>query len=223
MQSTHGPGGGPDDDDLRAAGPTEVLALVEHQRHQALRQLEVDSSLLYLCWGVATLVGHTALYLGSSQGREPTIAPAVSAVVFAGLLVAAAVVTAAHIYRRVHGVRGPSSTQGTMFSLSWVLGFAAMSGIGSGLLRAGMSDELGDLFFFAVSGLIVGLLYLAGGALWLDHSMYALGAWVIAVFTAATLVGLPLGYLLAAGLAGGGFVCTGLWLRTRQERSGAAT
>jgi len=223
MQSSHhGPPQWPDAGDLGPAGPAEVLAVVENQRHHALRQLDVDSSLLYLCWGTAMLLGYAALYLGSSHGREPTIDPTVSGFVFSGLLVAAAVATGVHIYRRVRGLRGPGSTQGSMYSLSWVLGFAAMSVMGSGLIRAGMSDELADLFFFAVSGLIVGLLHLAGGAVWLERSMYALGAWVIAVFSAATLVGLPLAYVLAAALAGGAFLGTGIWLRLRQ-RDGAAT
>ena len=221
-------GGTPDgsaagrDDNLTPTGPAEALALVEEQRARAVRQLDVDAGPLYLWWGAATLLGYTALYLGSSEGQEPTISPTVSGVIFAGLLVVAAAVTTAYIYSRVHGIRGPSATQGAMYSLSWVLGLAAMSGIGSGLLSAGMSDELADLYFFATAGLIVGLLYLAGGALWLDRLMYALGAWLIAVFTAATLVGLPFGYLLAAGLGGGAFLLAGLWLRTRQ-RSGWAS
>ena len=208
---------GRDDESLTPTGPAEALAVVAEQRARAVRQLDVDSGPLYLWWGTATLLGYAALYLGASKGQEPTISPTVSGATFAGLLVAAAAVTAAHIYSRVRGIRGPSATQGAMYSLSWVLGFAATSGIGSGLLRAGMSDELADLYFFAAAGLIVGLLYLAGGSLWLDRSMYALGAWLIAVFTAATLVGLPLGYLMAGGLGGGAFLFAGLWLRTRQR------
>lgn len=214
-------GSGHDDGHLGSADPAEVLALVEGQRAEAQQQLDVDSSLLYLCWGAAWLPGYLLLYLGSSEGKEPSIPLAVAGAAFAGLMVAAGVATAAHIYGRVHGIRGPSSTQGTMYGLSWLAAFATMTGLGAGLSRAGMSDEVGDLYFFGAPGIIVGLLYLAGGSLWLDRIMYAFGAWLIAVFTAATLVGTPAGYLLAAGLGGGGFVLTGLWVR--QRRGATAT
>jgi len=187
-----------------------------------MRQLDVDSALLYLCWGAAWLPGYSLLYLGSSEGKDASIPLAVAGWAFAGLMVAALVVTAAHVYSRVHGLRGPSSTQGTMYGLSWFLAFAAMTGLGAGLARAGMSDEVGDLYFFGAPGIVVGLLYLAGGALWLDRTMYALGAWLLAVFTAATLLGTPAAYLVAAGLGGGGFVVAGLWARTRQRGSAAA-
>ena len=44
---------------------------------------------------------------------------------------------------------------------------------------------------------------MAGGALWQQRSMYAIGTWMIATAGAASLVAMPAGYLVMA-LAGGG-------------------
>ena len=207
-----------DADDLGAAEPTQVMALLEQQRSGAVRELSVDSSLLYLFWGTAWALGYTALFLASFPGDEAVLPLSFAGWVFAALLIAAGAATALHIRRRVRGIRGPSSEQGTMYGLAWFLGFAGMAAIGEGLSRAGMSDSAQDLYYFAAPGLIVALLYLGGGTLWQDRVMYGLGAWFIVVFGAATVLGAPENHLLAALLGGGAFLVAGLWERRRSPR-----
>ena len=76
------------------------------------------------------------------------------------------------------------------------------------------------MYYFAAPGLIVALLYLSGGALWQDRLMYGLGAWFVAVFGAATVLGPPEHLLLAAVLGGGAFLGAGLWERRRRPGVG---
>jgi len=200
----------------RAGDPQDMLATLQSQSLEARRQLDVDSRLLYLVWGAAWVVGFLALYLSTPYGRTPTISAAVGGLSFAALMLLAGAVTAVHTSRRVRGIRGASSTQGTMYGLAWGFGFSAMFVIGIGLSRAGATDELMATYFAAAPGLVVGLMYLFGGTLWQDRLMYLLGVWIVAVFSAASVVGPPHSYLIMAGLAGGGFVAAGLLVQRAQ-------
>ncbi|MGH3740181.1 MAG: hypothetical protein ACRDT1_02470 [Micromonosporaceae bacterium] len=196
------------EDDLDGADPRDVLALLESERAQAAASMIVDGRFLYLTWGVAWVLGFLGLYL--SDGRTPTVPPVLAGIGFAALLMAAGTVTAIHTSRRVRGIRGRSSTQGSMYGFSWVLGFAAMTIMGIGLLRAGMDEHLASLYFSSISGLVVGLLYLGAGAMWQDRIMYATGAWMLVVFAGAALAGPPVHHLLMAIFGGGGFIIAGI-------------
>ncbi|MEK8227052.1 hypothetical protein NKG05_14705 [Oerskovia sp. M15] len=57
----------------------------------------------------------------------------------------------------------------------------------------------------SISCLIVGLMYLAGGAMWQATRLYVLGVWILLVAGAATLAGLP-GPTSSWPPRGGGFL-----------------
>ncbi|MFG2779490.1 hypothetical protein ACGFY7_16775 [Streptomyces prunicolor] len=68
------------------------------------------------------------------------------------------------------------------------------------------------------SGLVVGLLYLAGGAVYRDRLQYLLGTWLALTSSAALFVhGAPLYWVLA--LAGGGSYLVAAALEPRRHTS----
>ena len=68
--------------------------------------------------------------------------------------------------------------------------------------------------FVAIALLVVGLLYLAGGALWNHVPQYVVGVWVLISAVVSVLVGYPANFLVLA-LLGGGFIVLGLWMHLR--------
>jgi hypothetical protein len=72
----------------------------------------------------------------------------------------------------------------------------------------------------AGSGLVVGILYLVGGALWQDRVQYGLGAWILAASAAGALAGSPAVYLVMSLAGGGGFLLAAAWFAVRARSEG---
>ncbi len=202
--------------------PAASRAIIEAQRTAVREHTEPDGRLLFGGWGAAWLIGYLALYLTArgSADHEPT---GWAFSVFAGLLLGAVVVTVVHVVRRTAGVAGPSQTSGTMYGLSWTVGFVAIYLVMSGLERAGASPEVLSLAWNALPCLLTGVLYLCGGALWQSWAVYALGVWMVLVGGVATIVGLPTTYLVMALAGGGGLLTAALLahLSRRRHRAGS--
>lgn len=196
--------------------PADGLAIIDAQRAVVRQKAEVDDRLILLTWGVAWLVGYLALYLTAKESGSPAVW---AFAVFAGLLAAAVVATIVHTVRRTAGLAGPGSTSGAMFGLSWSIGFTGLALIMVGLMRAGISDVVASLLWNALPCLLVGVLYLAGGALWRSGILYGLGAWIVLVGGGATIAGLPAMYLVMA-VAGGGGLLVGAALAHLRRNSG---
>ncbi|GAA2016731.1 hypothetical protein WDZ16_00060 [Pseudokineococcus marinus] len=209
------------DQDDAGLDPREALALLDAERTRTQQRLVPDLRLLYGTWGVAWLVGFLVLW-GSTTGRGPlALPPAAGGVVFAGLLVAAVVVTGVHIARRTAGVRGASSTQGAMYGWAWLLGFGCMASVMASAAGAGASPDVLGVLGPAVSGLVVGLLYLGGGAMWQDRAQYSLGVWILLSSAVGALAGHPSNHLVMGLLGGGGFLVAALVVAARGPRAGA--
>ena len=218
---TAGPTQGPDDD--LPLDPAESLRLIAAQREKA-KDVEPDGRVLYGVWGAAWVLGYTTLWVsslrtadaaatatGTTGGSSAVGQPEPWAfIAFAVLLGAAVAITIVHVLTRVRGVRGASARSGALYGWAWPLSFAAMSMVLGGLARAGASPEVMALASNSLSCVIVGLLYLAGGALWQEVRLYVLGVWILLVAGAATLVGLPGLYLVMAVAGGGGFLLLAL-------------
>ena len=65
---------------------------------------------------------------------------------------------------------------------------------------------------------MVGLLYLAGGAVWRDRLMYGMGIWIIVVGMAAPFFGSPGNALIMAIAGGGGFLVYATFLEATRRR-----
>lgn len=197
---------GPDDEDDAPLDPREGLAIVSAQRRR-VQDTEVDDRVLFGTWGVLWLVGYAVQWW--SAERSPTgTSTAPAGAVFAVLMVVGLVVTLTHVARRSAGVRGTSQVVGTMVGLTWFAGFTAQGLVVAGVVRAGASPEVIAVVANSLACLVVGLLYMACGAMWRLRAMYALGVWVIATAAVASLVGTPPGYLVMS-LGGGGGMLVG--------------
>lgn len=197
--------------------PAASLALIHAQQEHVRDRGEPDARFLFALWGAAWIGGYLALFLTARTG--PTLQPSgVAFSVFGVVIVGAAVGTVVHVLRRSAGVRGPSARSGAMYGWSWFLGFLAVYLVNTGIVRAGASPEVVAIAWNSTSCLLVGVLYMAGGALWQEKPMFALGVWVVVVTGAAAVVGMPWTYLVMAVAGGGGMLALALADHVRRGR-----
>ncbi|HZI97358.1 MAG TPA: hypothetical protein VFD41_07530 [Actinomycetales bacterium] len=209
------------DDDARPLAAADRLALIEEQHARVASALDVDERLLYSVWGLAWLIGFAGLY--ATAGSDPLIdLPHEGAVgALLALLVAAAVLTAVHIARATRGLRGVSSVTGAMYGWTWMLAFAALPVLIASAERLGVSDEALDMLWTTLPGLLVGVLYMVGGALWQDRFQFGLGVWILASTSLGSLAGLPGVYLVLSLAGGGGMLAAAAWFAVRRRRGAA--
>lgn len=193
-----------DDDEDPPAGtdPAALLALIAGERERTRRRISPTMAVIGTAWGLAWLVGYLVLFITF----DGTVSPWWAFMIFAGLLGMAIVVTAVHTARRSSGLGGESATVGAMYGWAWIIGFVAAALIFASVIRAGASPEVVAVITNGVSCLVVGLLYLAGGMLWREGRMFALGAWIALIAGLASLAGPPTTYLVMALAGGGGFL-----------------
>lgn len=216
-----------DQDGPSALDPAEGLRIIAAQTAK-VRSREPDTRLIFGAWGVAWLLGYLALYLtttgrvGQPSTTDGVAQPATWAfAVFGACIVGAMVFTVVHSTRANDGIQGVSASFGAMYGWTWCLGFVGMSVMLGGLARAGASPEVMSLAANACACLLVGVLYMAGGAFWQDRQQYAIGVWIILVAAVAVFAGLPDTYLVMAVLGGGGFF-VGMVLEHLRRRRHAA-
>lgn len=191
-----------DDEPIDARAGLDIVAA----QRRRVRDSDVDARVLFGIWGVAWLVGYAVQWWSASRSATGTpTAPA--GAVFGLLMCAGVVLTIVHVARRSRGLRGASQTVGAMYGWSWFLGFVAQGTLVAGVLNADASPQVVGVVANGAACLVVGLLYMAGGALWREPAFYALGAWLLLTAAIASLVGMPAGYLVMA-LAGGGGMAT---------------
>ncbi|MGI5291717.1 hypothetical protein ACQEVF_51570 [Nonomuraea polychroma] len=203
-------------DDERAPSPEETLRVIKEQQAAAERHIYIDPLVLYFPWGVAWLLGFTAYFLHYGlDGRPyaPISQPQAQSVLMIAQVVAGAV-AAYGIARMNRQVRGRTRAQGAMYGYTWFAGISLVSLIAIRLGPLLPAQEVGLLWAGAMMT-IVALLYMAGGAIWLNWQMFFVGVWVAAVNGVGVLLGAGWHALLTAVLLGGGFIVAGLWLRHR--------
>lgn len=189
------------DDDV-PLDPALGAAIVAEQRARVRDATGVEARLLFGVWGAAWLLGFGALWLAAAPA-DPPVDEGAALVTFFVLLVVAMVVTAWHVGTRTAGVRGTSAVQGAMYGWAWFVAFGGVAATAVALARAGATGEVVSTVMTIVPAILVGALYMAGGAMWGDRTQFALGAFIGLVTIVAALVGLP--HMLAVmALAGGG-------------------
>ena len=209
-----------DEDQLLSAG--ESLALIERQQQAAQRQLGFNPTLILGLWGAAYLFGFGAIFL-----TYPTAAPlrlhgAVAGVIIGTLFAAATVISIVTGVRSGRGLRGPSRTAGAMYGCSWTLGFCALAAVNLGVTRLGLPDDAVTLLWSGSSLLLVGVLYLAGGALWQDRFQYGLGVWMLVSGACSVYAGVPGNFAVVSLAGGGGLFLAASYFALRYHRRPAA-
>ncbi|PHP52258.1 hypothetical protein [Actinomyces ruminis] len=192
--------------------PAAALAAIGEQQSAYLRHVEVHSAPFYIAWGLAWLIGYgtCGLAVGPDYALEPS-----ALLVFLSCLAAAAVFTCVYIVRRSHGLRGRTSWIGTMYGLAWAggmtLSFTTSARLGAFFndLDTAQAANMGSIMANALPCLVVGVLFLAGAAIWEETSMAVTGGWILAVTMAATIVGGNALWAIMALAGGGGMLVAG--------------
>lgn len=153
---------------------------------------------VYLAWGAAWFAGYGLLAVGPGLGLPDLLG---RIVLITGLLAATAV-TIVETVRGQRGATGPAKLAGTMFGIAWATGFSALFLLITAVAARQDDASLQTLLWPTGSAVVVGLMYLMGGALQRDLVQYALGTWLALVGAAAMFTDLGAHYavLVVAGV-----------------------
>ena len=204
------------DDELPPADPAESLRLIERERSETERSLTPDPRFLLWPWGLAWLIGFTLYFLrfGPDDRIFVDMPSWLPLTVLLSLILAAGVVTGVVGARAGRSITGPSSQQGLMYGITWSVAFAGVA-----VVLSRVSDLLpvaeANLLWAGTMVAITGALHMAGGAIWHDRSLFALGAWTSVVNVGGVLAGPGWHSLIVAVLGGGGMLVAGTlsWLK----------
>jgi len=181
--------------------PAEILRAIDAERLHAQSALSPNAGLLYAIWGVAWAIGFLAFYFTFVPQADPPLPFIAGAAIGGAALVAAIVLSATHSVRRGAGSRGPSVVQGAIYGNIFPIAFALMGFLGWRLTSAGVSTIDMLSYWVAAPCLIVGILFLAGAAMWNDRSQLIFGIWTMVIGIIS--VALPPPHNLLAGVGGG--------------------
>jgi hypothetical protein len=208
----------PMDDDLPME-PAESLRLIERERAEAERNLTPDQRLFLWPWGLAWLIGFTVYFLRyGPDGRVLVDLPSwLPLVTLLGLMMAAGIVTGVAGTRAGRWVSGPSSRQGVLYGITWSLAF---SGLATVLSRVSGSLPDPDLTLLWAGAMValVGALHMAGGAMYEDRNLFALGAFISVVNVVGVVIGPGWHSLMLAVAGGGGMLVAGALAQARVGR-----
>ncbi|HYO18125.1 MAG TPA: hypothetical protein VES02_05605 [Dermatophilaceae bacterium] len=196
----------------------ESLALIERQQREVHRRLGANAALFYGPWGAAYLLGFGAIFLTYPTAVAVRLPAAVAAVITTVLFVSAVVITAVTGARAGRGLRGPSQAAGAMYGWSWTLGFCALTLVNTGVTRLGLPDDAVTLLWSGSSLLLVGVLYLGGGALFQDRFQYGLGVWMLLSGAGSVFAGVPGNFAVVALAGGGGLLLAAGYFALRPPR-----
>lgn len=176
-----------------------MFELMQSQRRSTQRKLLRGYTILLLVWAAAWAVGFGALWFGQGVGGADVLPAPVAWSVFGACILGAiiwSIVTG--VRSGASGIRGRSQLQGMLYGWSWTISMVGTWLLLMGVQRAGLSTEAAALLYPGAFVLMVGVLYLAGGALWRSPVQYVLGIVMIALVAIATFVGAPYHYLVYA-------------------------
>ncbi|WP_053687528.1 hypothetical protein [Streptomyces sp. IGB124] len=182
------------------------------------RPREVDNRAAYAGFALAYLLGHGAA--AASHGDTPVLGlPGWLPTALLGAGLATGVVLAATAaMRSQRGAPAPEILSGRLLGTAWIAAFTALALAITGLTSVLDAPELQSVLWPAGSGLIVGLLYLAEGAVRRNVLHYGLGIWLALTSAAALSFDAP-GLHWVLTVAGGGAYALATALEARRLRS----
>jgi len=183
-----------------------------------------DNRIAYLGFGAAYLLGHggTALTVGS----DPVInAPGWLPMILLGAGMAVGTVAATVAATRTQRGLSPHEAQpGKLLGLAWITGFLGLFLAITGLTATTGDAGLQTVLWPSGSGLVVGLIYLAEGAMRRDMLHYSLGTFLIIMATSVLFLPTALGIgVLALSGAAAYLVATIVDQRRRSARTESAS
>ncbi|GIE81284.1 hypothetical protein Aph02nite_72340 [Actinoplanes philippinensis] len=206
------------DDESSFEDPGEALRLIEREQANTMRHVTPDPRLMYWPWGLTWLISFGLSFLrfgpdGKTFVDMPDWLPLLA---LTGLLIAAGIFTGIVGARASRHISGPSSRQGAAYGISWSAGFTSLAII-FGRVGEHVPDEMLGLLWGGGMVALVGVLYMAGSAIWDVRDMFVLGAWISVVNVIGVLWGPGWHALVLAVAGGGGLLAAGLigWMRRR--------
>ena len=207
-------------DEAPPADLAESLRLIQEGRAEAARRLRPDPRLQFWPWGVSWLISFALFFLRfGPNGHVFVDMPAwLPGVVLGVTLFTAGMISGRSGARAYRQVTGESDRRGAMYGWSWFLAFASMGTI---LSRATewVPDAEAGMLWSASAVAITGVLHIAGGAIWLDRSLFRLGMWITLSNIAGVIAG-PGWHSLVVCLAGGGGMLVAGTVAWRRYRTG---
>lgn len=212
-------------EDERPLSPAEMLALVSDQQRSVEGQMGGFVPFILLAWGIAWTVGFGALWLSlGGLGEAFRVPGAVAIPVFAGLLIAAVIVSTVLSIRSSRGRRGgrEGAFAGIVYGQAWWVGGIALWLWGQAMVVNGMDAELLGIFYPSGYIFFAGVMYIAAAVIWRAVPMLVLGAWSVVISAVAPFFGQPTHYLVYALAGGGAFLAasavTAVWTRNARRR-----
>lgn len=184
--------------DTASTDPAAMLGVLREQERRSQRWASRAAVLILLTWALAWAVGFLFLWSAETIGGNPwfRVPVVVSSVVFGAAMVVGIVTSATAGIRSGRGLRGPSRTAGAMYGFAWSISMVGAWLLLNAVARAGLPPEIIGVLAPALFVFVVGVLYLAGGALWRSPAQYALGCVMIATAIGASFAGGPTHYLI---------------------------
>lgn len=176
---------------------------------------EVDNRSAYVSFAAAYVLGHGAAVL--SKGTDPvlTLPSWLPLALLATGLVAGTVQSIMAANRALRGASESEQLAGKLLGASWATGFVALFLAITGLTVAFDKPELQEVLWPVGSTLVVGLLYLAEGAVRRNTLHYSLGSWLALVAAASLFLSTPGFYAMLAVAGGGGYAVAAILERRR--------
>jgi hypothetical protein len=176
---------------------------------------EVDNRSAYVSFAAAYVLGHGAAVL--SKGTDPVLnLPGwLPLALLAAGLVAGTVQSMNAASRALRGASESEQLAGKLLGVSWATAFVALFLAITGLTVAFDKPELQEVLWPVGSTLVVGLLYLAEGAVRRNKLHYGLGSWLAMVAAASLFLSTPGFYGLLAVAGGGGYAVAAVLERRR--------
>ncbi|MFT2690554.1 hypothetical protein [Clavibacter zhangzhiyongii] len=208
------------DDDGPAPDPRAMHALMEDQRRVAVDAQTSFVWIMEVVWGVAWILGYTALWL--IDGSDAVSLPLPVAVgIFAGLIGVGVVVS---IVLGIRGSTGLATTgearwQGRVYGISWSVAMTSVYVLGIGLAFNGATDETMAIFYPSGFSFVAGMMLLSTAALFHSRTSLLLGSILVVAALAAPFAGYPGNYLVMAVVGGGAYLVTGIAVAVRGART----
>ncbi|MCR2763360.1 hypothetical protein NQ152_07535 [Microbacterium sp. zg.B48] len=164
-----------------------ALSAISDSEAITRRSTAPNPPILYLLWGTVYALGYLALH--AALFRWAPVSLPLALTLFAGLTVAGAAVSTVLGIRAGKELRGASSRRGMLYGLAWATGMVSVGFIVVALLRLNLEPATLVWLASAVATLLVGVLFTAGGAVFLDLAMFLQGVAVLAANLISVLVG----------------------------------
>jgi hypothetical protein len=199
--------------------PAATLRMIEDQRAAAARLVNPDPRIYYWPWGFAWLIGFAVFFLRyGPNGRVYVDLPEwLPFALLLTLIVAAGAVAGVGSARAYRHIAGDSSRRGLYYGLSWAVGFASLMTV-AGRIAQYVPDDLQGILWAGIAVGLTGVLHMAGGAIFLDAYLFALGLWISVINLVGILFGPGWHSLVVAVLGGGAMIVAG-WVLARRQRA----